>query len=76
MADSPIGDAEHYPIIDWDTERHWHTGDVLLQFRYFTAPMQDLDEAERGPVYSLTIERARQLREALDKALRSPLPKR
>jgi hypothetical protein len=71
MATSGIAEIPaHFPIVDWEIERDPLHADVLLRFRYFTDSMQDLDEAERGPVYALTTEKAADLRAALDAMLR------
>ena len=59
-------------MVDWQLDRESMTGDVLLRFRYLTAPMQDLDEAERGLVYALRVERTHDLIEALQLVLRRP----
>ena len=72
MTNGPIADdPSRFPIVDWELDRHSITGDVLVRFRYFTASMQGIDEAERGPVYVLTVEKAHTLSEALQRALRS-----
>lgn len=75
MTNGPIADDPgHLPIVDWEIDRHSMTGDVLVRFRYFTASMQGLDEAERGPVYALTVEKAHDLGEALQRVLRRRTP--
>lgn len=75
MEDDSLRGSNPYPIVDWELDRHAHTGDILLRLRYFTASMQSLDEAERGAVYSLTVEKAIELSRALERALQRPAPK-
>lgn len=58
-----------FRVFQWDTGVS-RKGDIKLRLRYFTRAMQDVDEASVTPWFCLTPERAEELRDALDEALR------